>query len=541
MEGVDIKVGPSESATGLRVIQIAVNGKVFRDRVAVDCYPKVKECLQNASNVLGIEDTEGFIQAVYQQLLVEAEKVDKTAAALAAEAATDDGGGLPLTFKPIEPWPEPVDLGQALDEVAEFVCKFVVMPREAVWAIALWTAFTHCFDAFNVCPLLAITSPTKGCGKTRLLTVVSFLVPRPLPVSNVTPASVFRVIAEKRPVLLCDELDTFLQEYEELRGIFNSGHTKRFAFVLRTVGDDHEPRVFSTWTPKVVARIGHFPPTISDRSIVIRLDKKLLSETVAPWGAEAEREAEILCRRLARAIADVEGKLRTVEIALPTDLPDRMRDNWEPLMTIAEVAGPPWPDRVGSTIAALFQREVGPTEVGIQLLADIATVIKPGEVFLQSSVLHSRLLELEDARWATFSRGRPITKQKLAALLAEFGVKPQKEPGGARGYNIARLKDAIARYVPAPTLQVAQVAQENVSDDFTRTYDGRPEKGHIAQGRPSRPNSILPSTPPLSDEADKPTEHWSAGEIAIGHRSPLGEEIDKPTESDAEDIFYLGE
>jgi hypothetical protein len=40
--------------------------------------------------------------------------------------------------------------------------------------------------------------------------------------------------------------DTFLQSNDEMRGVINSGHTRDLAFVIRTVGDDHEPRRFRT-------------------------------------------------------------------------------------------------------------------------------------------------------------------------------------------------------------------------------------------------------------------------------------------------------
>jgi putative DNA primase/helicase len=56
-------------------------------------------------------------------------------------------------------------------------------------------------------PRLSISSPTKGCGKTTLLDVLSRLVLRPLLASNVTPAAVFRVIEKYNPCF--DEADTF--------------------------------------------------------------------------------------------------------------------------------------------------------------------------------------------------------------------------------------------------------------------------------------------------------------------------------------------
>jgi hypothetical protein len=45
-------------------------------------------------------------------------------------------------------------------------------------------------------------------------------------------------------VLLIDEADTFLRDNEELRGVLNQGHRKG-GQVIRTAGDDYEPRIFN--------------------------------------------------------------------------------------------------------------------------------------------------------------------------------------------------------------------------------------------------------------------------------------------------------
>ena len=63
------------------------------------------------------------------------------------------------------------------------------------------------------------------------------------------------------PTLLIDEMDSFQEADESLRGILNSGHTKAGARAIRVHGDDHEVRLYSTWCPKIVAAIGSLPDT----------------------------------------------------------------------------------------------------------------------------------------------------------------------------------------------------------------------------------------------------------------------------------------
>src|SRR6202040_793295 len=103
---------------------------------------------------------------------------------------------------------------------------------------------------------------TKRSGKTTLLEIISMLAPRSLSASNITAAALFRVIESFKPTLLIDEADTFLRDNDELRGVINAGHRRSSAFVIRTVGDEHEPKQFCTWGAKAIALIGKLPGTL---------------------------------------------------------------------------------------------------------------------------------------------------------------------------------------------------------------------------------------------------------------------------------------
>jgi putative DNA primase/helicase len=99
--------------------------------------------------------------------------------------------------------------------------------------------------------------------------------------SSITTASLFRTIEAARPTLLLDEADTFAKDNEELRGVLNAGH-RRDGAVVRTVGEDHQPRQFSVWAPVALAAIGHLPGTVQDRSIIIRLRRRRPDENIEP-------------------------------------------------------------------------------------------------------------------------------------------------------------------------------------------------------------------------------------------------------------------
>ena len=177
------------------------------------------------------------------------------------------GDGAAVSFEAPEPWPEPVDGAALLQEMVATFGRFLTLPPMTADALALWVMHAHCHQAADVSPILALTSPEKRCGKTRTLTLLGRLVPKPLTTANITTAAVFRSVEKWRPTLLIDEGDSFLGDNEDLRGVLNSGHSQATAYVIRTVGEDHEPRRFGTWAPKAIALIGSLPATLADRSI----------------------------------------------------------------------------------------------------------------------------------------------------------------------------------------------------------------------------------------------------------------------------------
>jgi putative DNA primase/helicase len=131
--------------------------------------------------------------------------------------------------------------------------------------------------------VLCIASPVTRCGKTAALQLVGAAVPRALSTSNTTPAALFRSIERWHPTLLIDEADALFgarstERSEEIRGLLNAGHTRDTAYVIRVVGEDHEPRRFGVFGAKCIALIGSLPDTVRDRSIIVPMRRRLPGE-----------------------------------------------------------------------------------------------------------------------------------------------------------------------------------------------------------------------------------------------------------------------
>ncbi|MBR0749117.1 DUF3631 domain-containing protein [Bradyrhizobium japonicum] len=373
-------------------------------------------------------------------------------AAVAAERKSDRAmQGHAVEMAEPEPWHDAVDGAALLDQLVAEIKRFVVLSDHAARAGACWVLHTYLTERFLVSPRLSISSPTKGCGKTTLLDVLSRLVLRPLLASNVTPAAVFRVIAMCNPCLLIDEADTFLGVNDELRGVLNSGHRKGGS-VLRVTGDDLEPRQFATFGACAIALIGKLPSTLADRSIPIELNRRLPGERVESYRPDRTHRLDELASQAARWAHDNAAAVAAADPEMPAEVTNRACDNWRVLKSIATVAGGQWPSYIDEAARAAQARLVDETSQLELLLADIRTVGFLGsESEIRSADLVQRLVGLEGRPWAELGTGRkPLTQNRLAGLLKPLYIGPGNvgpENSRARGYKRAQFEDAFERYL----------------------------------------------------------------------------------------------
>ncbi len=390
-------------------------------------------------------------------------------------------------MREVEMWPQPVDGKVLLDELRRVLRRFVLLPKWAEEALALWVLHTYAFELRDVTAYLGIESPEKRCGKTTLLAVLSELANRSVVAANISPSAFFRVIEETRPTLLIDEADTFLHGNDELRGILNSGYSRTTAFVVRVAaergsggGAEREERQergsvgnegatvrrigrggegsglvrYSCWCPKVMASIGRLPDTLADRCIVIRMQRKRADE-------ECERikklEASALRAQCARFVQDHAAEIAAAQPNIPDELNDRAADIWEPLLALAELAGGEWPERARQAAISLSASAQDNNPIG-SLLMDIWFLYTKAEVDrMFTRTLVDELNRFDNRPWSELVRVRTakapqgVTKQWLSQKLQPYGARPKTIRIGehlAKGYMREDLDEAFRRYIP---------------------------------------------------------------------------------------------
>src|SRR5215469_3885443 len=384
----------------------------------------------------------------------------------------------------------PTTGAEILDQVSAFISRYMKMSESQLVGVTLWTAHTYGVSAAPWTPYLAITSPEKRSGKTRLMETLEYLVHNPWTTSNGSAASLFRSIEDKRPTLFLDETDALFKGDKEtaqaIRGILNAGaHYK--GVVSRCVGKGTEikNKDFSAFCPKAIGGIGTLPDTVADRSLPIRLKRKLPGEKVERLRERLIKPvAEPLRLKLEKWVLFQQADLEDAEPALPEELNDRQRDGAEPLLAIADAAGGDWPAKARKALIELYTGGAAQDDsIGVRLLADIWEIFGDEESIFSRDLVRA-LNEKETSPWGEWGKTeKGLTQHSLASKLKPFEIEPKKIRIGeatGRGYLRADFTDAWERYLnlspdpvkppnpPPPVSGVEQPAQR--SNDAGKTH-----------------------------------------------------------------------
>lgn len=411
-----------------------------------------------------------------------------------------------VLFPTVEPWPDPVDGAALVRELSDTLRQYVVCEPEVADAAALWIAFTWFIDEVHIAPIANITAPLPNCGKSTLLDFMERFAFQPLKCDGISPAALFRSMDRWRPTLLIDEVDSFLHDNEDARGVLNSGH-KRNGFIIRVVGEDHDPTRFSTWGAKALCGIGSIADTLASRSIPLELRRKLPHEEVSNIRFMDGETVPRITGQLCRLHDDIAGQVRNARPQPVVGLSNRAQDNWEPLLQIADTIGGEWPERARSIAITITHMDGGDqvADVGTDLLRDIKAIFEArGADRIFSTDLLAALEADSEAPWITWNRGKPITARQVASRLAGFNIRSKQMRIGEttkKGYLLKDLQDAFKRYLPAGP---------QVSSETTK-------QSHNHAGYSGFPSETLPS--PVSDR-NRNDAHNHAVCFGVSDRNP---------------------
>ncbi len=354
-------------------------------------------------------------------------------------------------------WKPQIDLDGAalLERIETFIRRFCVLSPAQAFVLALWVLHTWCAEASETTPYIAVTSPEKETGKTRVLEVLDYLVNGSYFVVTPSESSMFRRIARPPTTVLLDEIDAVFgkraQDTQELRGIFNAGY-RRGAAIPRINMDKpgaDKIEMFDPFCPKGFAGIGELPETLASRSYQIRMKRRTNEEKIERFRQKAVRaETKPLRDEIAKWIAPRVERLAAARPAEIGGITDRMEDASEPLLAIAEMTG--FGVRARTAILEICSSGAAADQsIGARLLADIRLVM--GDRLTITSVdLCTQLRKIEASPWSMWRHGEGFKPYDLAKGLKPYDItsKQVRDDYGnnVHGYRIEDFAETFKRY-----------------------------------------------------------------------------------------------
>jgi Protein of unknown function (DUF3631) len=359
----------------------------------------------------------------------------------------NDGQGRAVKIVDALLWPEYVSGDMVATALAAAAKNYVAVPDAVADTLALYALHTWVVNESNISPRLAVTSPTKGCGKTTVLRFLDKVVRRPKRAGSISPPALFRAIEMFQPTILLDETEKYVEHGSDLHALLNEGHCKG-ATVLRVLGEKLELREFSVFGAVAFARNGRLPDDLEQRSIVLEMQRRRPDEELAELREDRCEHLQQLARMCARWADDYAGELGDADPDMG-GLVNRTADNWRPLFAIADLIGEDWPVRIREAAVALAPREIEST--GPMLLTDIRLAFDVANTDrLASTATCEALVAMEGRPWAEWKGGKPLSPNQLARLLKPFRVAPDSVRIGGRtpkGYHRHQFEGLWERYL----------------------------------------------------------------------------------------------
>jgi hypothetical protein len=243
--------------------------------------------------------------------------------------------------------------------------------------------------------------------------------------------------------------------------------------MTESVGRGFEVKQYNAYSPKLIAGIKSIPETVSDRSIQIKMKRKLKSEKREKFRRRTfNQESEVPSRVRSQLALWAETSTChevLVDDLMPDEIDDRFEDMWEPLFQIAQDVSPEWVERTKRACLALSSGRDLDSNDGVALLRDIKAVFdkyRQVNVF-QSEGLVELLKDVPESQWFE----EQLDSKKLSKILKEFlesvdsqgrvvglvplegrswhfsnGNNPPSNSRRIRGYRVEQFADAFARY-----------------------------------------------------------------------------------------------
>jgi hypothetical protein len=329
------------------------------------------------------------------------------------------------------------------------VKECVSIDDDSALMLVMYAFFTYLTKNFHHAALLFLTSPVRRCGKSTLLQMCAYLFCNITNVKGITKASL-ETLASANGTPLIDEFDEVLRNNPGVIGVLNGGIEAGAKVTLMSMDGTVITR--ETFGAKVLAGIGSLPPTLNDRSILVKMRRKHHTEQLVK--PHERKETLAFLKREIQQWCNANAAIVSSTYVAPIEVNnDRFRDNYDPLLRIAACISKKFETLVRAAAIRMVNSQQEENIGGERLLADIKLIFdtsKKNEI--GTNELLSLLCKHDESVWRRYKVNSAITAIDLAKELGLFSISPVRirSETQMRGYKREQFREAFTRYVNDP-------------------------------------------------------------------------------------------
>lgn len=380
---------------------------------------------------------------------------DALACAVPAQGARAGRAVLPLLG--------PVDAVAMFAAARGVLARYLAEPATTTDALVLWALHAWfvraCGDAhapFEISPRLVLAANDARADHARALRLIGWLTPSPLIVARTVAAHAVHALAAERPTLLIDDVAGGMLYRRDMRTLIAAGAQRDGLFLGAATKRNRSGRM-ACFAPTAIATAALLPDDLRVRAIVVAMAPAPAARARAALG-DAPDDVLLLRAQMQAFAAATPVDPAAAEAMMPRAFGTAARENWAPLVAVAQAVGADWARDAIAAALALQARDPAPAS-NLALLADIRALVPMGDGAGPTTAhLIERLTADSERPWATIRRGRKLDARELAERLRVFGLRPATirlgQDAFARGYRREDLRDAFERYLTDVTSHV---------------------------------------------------------------------------------------
>jgi hypothetical protein len=314
--------------------------------------------------------------------------------------------------------------------------------------LSTFIIYTYFYPLFHSAPILQLWGEAKT-GKSKVCNLIASMAFNTLNSSNISEATIFRVIEGRRATILLDESEDLMNSDRGraicnllLAGYSKSGETFRQE---KSSDDKYKTANYKVFGPKIIANIGGVSlPALFTRMIRI-ITQGALNVAKANRDVDVENPVFLSIRNSLYQLTLTGSKqLVLTRDDLPDTtlngkkLNDRNRGIWEGLLTIASLINEQvWENMLtyAHENSQLMQDEIDATSSGSALLK---------QLFLMTDENGDRIYRISEIMaWTEHNENLVITsKHDLGNLMKKLGFKSKPKRDGSEIYRVYDLTNS---------------------------------------------------------------------------------------------------